>query len=194
MDLTDTMTPAPLSLLLSLVIALFCSFNAIAEDIYKEYQRESLSRFKGMENTEYFKSLEKYLVESSPYHAKAINTKRDEALRSLRLKPGERDEHLETLEILARQGDVDSMRELARYYELKRYTSAAYAWYRKAEESGDEFSKEYITEFEGRRVHRLGAWTTEYDYDWGKHRHIFNKELTPEEIQEAYAIYQEISK
>jgi hypothetical protein len=206
-------------LLWSLIVTALCTFNGFAEDVSGKHQSESPYRHKDLRG--YFKSKERSLEKQLPRDEKVISAERKEAVNSLRIEPRENDEAIKKLEALAKEGDAESMRQLGWWHEKHKDKGAAHAWYRKAGESGDEFSEirkdvlegkkdwivgpgrylgrpsrgiPYVT-FEGPSVAPSGVVQTPFRvFDREKLGYVPKKRMTSEEKRKAEDVYQEISK
>jgi hypothetical protein len=200
-------------LLLSLIVTSLCAFNGFAEDVSEKHQREPLPRHKDLR--EYFKARESRLEEKLPSDEEVISAERKEALKSMRLKPMKRDKAIKKLEALAKEGDAESMRELGFWHEKHGDKGAAHAWYRKAGESGDEYSEIQKDVLEGKkdwiagpgggfapygliRAPRLRAYDERTPYgiifDREKAGIVPKMRMTSEDEIKAEKVYQEISK
>ena len=192
--------------------------NSTGDNIYKTYQNESLTKYKGLEDSAYYKSLKERTegIETTPEEEKKKRAEKEEKFRSFR-EDSEAEtayqldnESIEKLKARAANGNTDAMNQLGVYYSVEQKDkAAAHAWFRKAEKSGDVDAKLLRETIEGKRTvaacefgyldnsNKQPAYVcgvgrnkddNRYSYSWRK------EAMTPEEQEEAERIYQEISQ
>ena len=171
---------------LMLFIPLLCPAE---DDFLEEYRRAELSKYKGLENSEYYKSMKEIAEGKAPEKSvKQKTTERKIATRSA-FKEGSIDE----LRTLAEQGDTQAMINLGIYYEDKGDPALAHAWLRHAEDQGDKHSRNasrWREVVEGKRKFRPGRRSVNRE----ESGYVWEKRMTPEEEANADMYYHIISK
>jgi len=169
-----------------LCIPLLCPAE---EDFLEEYRRAELSKYKGFENSDYYKSTKARAEGKTPEEINQItSTERKKATRSA-FKEGFIDE----LMTLAEQGDTQAMIHLGVYYESEGDSALAHAWLRHAEDQGDKYSGQanrWREIVEGKRRLRLRARANNKKQSGDP----WKKRMTPEEEADSDLYYHIISK